>query len=584
MQRFRWFSFLVLVGIQGIFPGLGGGAEPSRTLSVAAAQEKGGRVAIVIGNSNYPSGALTNPKHDATAMAASLKKLGFDVELKLDASKADMDGLLRRFSGKAEKATVAALFYAGHGIQVNGSNYLVPIDANPRNERDLKRDMVKMDDVIDDMGDARVKLVFFDACRDNPLSRSFSRGGSRGMAAPVEATGTLISFATKHGNTAADGDGRHSPYTASLLAALENPSGVEIEQLLRRVQQGVKAETKGQQEPWRYGSLDGDFYFKPADQADSAKLQQEAVERAVLDAMRRTNEQAAQERAEMQKSMKAQQDASDRAVADAIKRSNEQAARERAELQASMEKMLKEALARQNAEMAAERASKLAAAGEPAKMQTSPQSASTPPSGASVQKPIQLAAIAPMNSAGSTRPPDPILAGVASIAGDEWEYVSRDIFGKQQKVTGRVKAFVPGAGVLEEYLVDGVSSGEWVFDGKPSLIGVSIDARLLFSPHWSGDQIDDLVVLNGSKLVIRGISGKVAGTERITVPAGSFDTRKLQIDVNTPIGDLQIQAWYSVDKKRLVRQVVNGRHPYPAAVFNSIRETIELTAFRSGTR
>ena len=288
-----WLSLVVLFGMQAILPATANSAEPARA-AAAPAQDKGPKLAIVIGNSNYPSGALANPKNDATAMAASLKKLGFIVELKLDATKADMDAVFKRFSAKAETAGVAALFYAGHGVQVNGSNYLVPIDARPQTERDLKREMIKMDDVIDDMGGAKVKLVFFDACRDNPLSRSFSRGGSRGMAAPVEATGTLISFATKHGNTAADGDGRHSPYTTALLTALESPGGVEIEQMLRKVQQGVRVATNGQQEPWRYGSLDGEFYFQaPAPQADNARLQQEAVDRAVQEAVKRANDQAA---------------------------------------------------------------------------------------------------------------------------------------------------------------------------------------------------------------------------------------------------------------------------------------------------
>ena len=292
MKRYRWLFLVLVVGMQGMFCSTADSAEPAR--ASASAQEKVAKVAIVIGNSNYPSGALANPKNDATAMAASLKKLGFLVELKLDATKADMDAVFKRFSSKAETAGVAALFYAGHGVQVNGSNYLVPIDARPQTERDLKREMVKMDDVIDDMGGAKVKLVFFDACRDNPLSRSFSRGGSRGMAAPVEATGTLISFATKHGNTAADGDGRHSPYTTALLTALEAPAGVEIEQMLRRVQQGVRVATNGQQEPWRYGSLDGEFYFQaPAPQVDNTRLQQEAMDRAVQEAIKRANDQAA---------------------------------------------------------------------------------------------------------------------------------------------------------------------------------------------------------------------------------------------------------------------------------------------------
>lgn len=219
------------------------------------------RVALVVGNSAYPSGRLDNPKNDASAIAAAFTQLGFDVDLKTDASKADLDAAMKLFGNKADKADVAVLFYAGHGMAANGFNYLIPINAKPQSERDLKREMVKLDDAIDDMGNAKVKLVFFDACRDNPLARSFSRGGSRGLAAPAEATGTLISFATKHGNTAGDGEGEHSPYTEALLAALKNPTE-EIHAMLRKqVQEAVKGKTGGKQEPWAYGNLNGDFYF-----------------------------------------------------------------------------------------------------------------------------------------------------------------------------------------------------------------------------------------------------------------------------------------------------------------------------------
>ncbi len=219
------------------------------------------RVALVIGNSGYPSSALENPRHDAAAMDAALQRLGFKVDKVIDGTKSQLDDAMKRLSRRADSAEVAAVFYAGHGIQVNGANYIVPIDARPQSERDLKREMVKLDDIIDDMGQAKVKLVFFDACRDNPLARSFSRGGSRGLAAPAEVSGTLISFATKHGNTAADGEGKNSPYTQALIAELNNPAGIEIETLLKNVNRKVKAKTKGQQEPWKYGSLDADFYF-----------------------------------------------------------------------------------------------------------------------------------------------------------------------------------------------------------------------------------------------------------------------------------------------------------------------------------
>lgn len=250
------------------------------TALTAHAAEK--RVALVIGNSAYPSSRLDNPKNDATAIAATFRQLGFGVDLVIDATKADFNAALKRYAAKADKADAAVLFYAGHGMQANNHNYLVPIDAKPQNERDLKREMIRLDDIIDDMGAARVKLVFFDACRDNPLARSFSRGGSRGMAAPVETSGTLISFATKHGNTAADGESKHSPYTEALLAALEKPNE-EVHALLRKkVQEAVKKKTGGQQEPWAYGSLNGDFYLIQG--PVNVTVQQQAVPRLKSDA------------------------------------------------------------------------------------------------------------------------------------------------------------------------------------------------------------------------------------------------------------------------------------------------------------
>lgn len=554
MKRFRWLFFLLLWVLQGVFSSVGGGAEPSRVPTAASSQEKGARVAIVIGNSKYPSSALTNPKNDATAMAASLKKLGFDVELKLDATKADTDGLLRRFSAKAEKAAVAAVFYAGHGIQVGGSNYLVPVDANPQSERDLKRDLVKMDDVIDDMGDAKVKLVFFDACRDNPLSRSFRRSGAGGMAAPTEATGTLISFATKHGNTAADGEGKHSPYTTALLAELEKPNGVEIEQLLRRVQQGVKQTTRGQQEPWRYGSLDGDFYFRPADLTDTAKAQQEVV---------------------------------DRAVADAVRRANEQAAKERAELQLSMEKMLKEALAKQNAALEAERAARLAASGATAL----PPAGVASPAKSTTEHPIQLASIAPtaIPSGMNSKPSNHSLSMLANTTGDEWEYKSTDrMFGKHGKLVLRVKA-ATSAGVIEELRWNDASVFEWVFDGKATALGTPNEAEFLFAPHWDGvGSLDQVRVEGGRSVCTRldiscTLNLKVAGTEKLTIPAGTFDAVRLEgwlmLASRSGSGSAKVTIWYSMEHRRLLKQVgekFNGNIKY--------NEVLELTAIRHAPR
>ncbi len=576
---------MVLLGIQCVFSGLGGSAELDQSFRLAASQEKGGRIAIVIGNSNYPSGALTNPKNDATAMAAALKKLGFDVELKLDATKSDIDGMLRRFSAKAEKAGVAALFYAGHGIQVGGSNFLVPVDAMPKNEKDLKRDMVKMDDVIDDMGDAKIKLVFFDACRDNPLSRSFSRGGSRGMAAPAEATGTLISFATKHGNTAADGDTNHSPYTNALLAALETSSGVEIEQLLRKVQQGVKAETKGQQEPWRYGSLDGDFFFKAAEPSESSKGSEEVL--------KRTNELAARQKLELQQALLTQQAASDRAMAEALKKASEQSAKDRIEMLASMDKMLKEALAKQNAQLAAERALR------PAEIvsQMPPTPSITAPLNTQVPRPvseipIQLAMnVPPKNTTKDSSYSAPAVASLHNVPGDEWKYLATDMYGKKQKLVMRVKA-IAAEGVLEELIWDDKPAINWVFKDKANAILTPSDSGFMFASHWNGIDLADILVEGGGYLKDYRMSMrmKITGNERITVPAGTFDAIRLDgIIYIDSRGDAsgtpppgRVTIYYSKDHRRLLKQIAVLNNPAGRGVrFN---ETLELTAIQSASK
>lgn len=233
------------------------------------------KIALVIGNSAYRNTVeLPNPRNDATAMAAKLKRLGFDTELVNDGGKQAMEDAIRRFGSRSEGAYVALFFYAGHGMQANGVNYLVPVDAKLSSERDLKYQMIKLSDILDEMDEAQVKLVFLDACRDNPLSRSLaarnrSAGIGRGLAPVDAATGTLISYATKDGKTAEDGEGDHSPYTAALLAHAEDP--VDLAIMLRRVRERVVKATQSRQEPWEYGSLvGGELYLAGAGPAPAA--------------------------------------------------------------------------------------------------------------------------------------------------------------------------------------------------------------------------------------------------------------------------------------------------------------------------
>ena len=229
------------------------------------------RVALVIGNSAYKHTiALPNPKNDAKALTATLKRLGFDVLGGTDLSRTKFEKVVVAFSKKLRNADVGLFFYAGHGLQVSGQNYLVPIDAELSDEAGLQFSMVKLNDVLAQMErSTKTNLIFIDACRDNPLARNLARSmgrtrsGSigRGLAPVRSGIGTMITFATEPGNVAQDGDGKNSPFTTALLKHIETP-GLDIAPLLRSVRRDVIQATRRQQVPWNHSSLTDSFFFK----------------------------------------------------------------------------------------------------------------------------------------------------------------------------------------------------------------------------------------------------------------------------------------------------------------------------------
>ncbi len=231
------------------------------------------RVALVIGNGAYEHApALRNPGNDADGMAALLGTLGFEVESGRDLGRAAMETLIRRFGRAATGADVALVFYAGHGLQVDGDNWLLPVDTRLEDVRDLEFEAVNLTTVLRQVEGSSARIVMLDACRDNPLAsqmqmagatRSVGRGLARVEAADV---GTLIAFATSPGSTAADGKGRHSPFTAALLKHLGEP-GLEIRQTMTRVRQAVVTASNGRQTPWENASLTGDLYLAGLPQA-----------------------------------------------------------------------------------------------------------------------------------------------------------------------------------------------------------------------------------------------------------------------------------------------------------------------------
>ena len=224
------------------------------------------RVALVIGNDTYATlPNLNNGRTDAKGMAAKLRRLGFDVILRQDASSRDFGRALEEFEGRLKNAEVGLVFYAGHGIQADGNNYLVPSDAKIEVEADLRYGGIKAADFLEVMERAGTPLniVILDACRDNPLPKR-SRSGARGLSVPIipkGIKGTAIVYSAAPGQTAQDGPrGGHGVFTGELLKVLDRP-GLTLEKVFKETATRVGAATNGRQDPWFSSSVKGDFFF-----------------------------------------------------------------------------------------------------------------------------------------------------------------------------------------------------------------------------------------------------------------------------------------------------------------------------------
>jgi len=240
-----WGLILVVLALVAPVVGTAAPAEP--------------RVALVIGNAAYPGDPLRNPVNDAREMARTLRGLGFTVLLHENVGKRAMEDAMLEFGRRIAEGGVGLFFYAGHGMQVRGRNYLVPVDARIQEEAATRVAAVDVDLLLEQLSAARnrVNIVILDACRNNPFEQKL-RGGSQGLAAVDAARGTLVAYATSPGSVAIDGQGQHGLYTEELLKALRQP-GLKIEEVFKRVRIQVTQRSKGSQTPWESSSLTGDL-------------------------------------------------------------------------------------------------------------------------------------------------------------------------------------------------------------------------------------------------------------------------------------------------------------------------------------
>jgi uncharacterized caspase-like protein len=239
------------------------------------------RLALVVGNGAYQSTSrLANPVNDAGDLAAALKGIGFEVIVGTDLDKRAFEATVRDFARRLPKVDVALFYYAGHGLQVGGRNYLIPTDAQLQSERDLDFEGVALDLVLKQMElerDGTTSIVLLDACRDNPLAKNLARSmGTRsanvgqGLAQVHAGVGTFVAYSTQPGNIALDRQGRNSPFTGALLKAITTPDRT-ISAVMIEVRRDVLAQSGGRQVPWDHSALTGDFYLYRASAPGAAR-------------------------------------------------------------------------------------------------------------------------------------------------------------------------------------------------------------------------------------------------------------------------------------------------------------------------
>jgi len=538
-------------------------AEQTRSLvPVKPAPNAERRLALVIGNSAYKTSPLRNPVNDARAMAGALTETGFAVTLVEDGTQAGMRRAIRNFGDELARGGVGLFYYAGHGMQVRGRNFLIPVNADIQREDEVEDQAVDANLMLSKMDTAKnaLNIMILDACRNNPFHRSF-RSAAQGLAQMDAPSGTLIAFATAPGSVAADGEGENGTYTKHLLEQIRKP-GTPVEQLFKQVRNGVMADTKERQVPWESSSLRGDFFFlmlPPGMQAEEQKRQQ--------------------------------QHAIDKAVGDAVKQSEDRAARERAALEEQLKKMMGEMLAKQRAELDAE----LRRRGAESVAATPVPNVVAPP-----PPPVAPANPTPANQA----PPVPAPAQVASVApspargllpraGDSWRYRSWETGKPESRTESQVEVKAVQAGAVFE-VRRGPHAGEWVHPPEATILGFRREDRYEFAPYllaqrevnegdgWNNVPFQQLNRCSHEHWLNCRFDVRVAASERVTVAAGTFDALRVEVAQRMDWLD-RIRApafmtvaatfWYAPQARRYVKgtwKTTGGERWFPDTEFELV--------------
>jgi len=507
------------------------------------------RVALIIGNGAYPMAPLRNPINDARAMAKTLNQLGFEVILRTNLSQRGMVEALRDFGERLGRNGEAVFYFSGHGMQVKGRNYLIPVDADIRGEDEVPYMSLDMAQVLDKLEAARSRanIVILDACRNNPFVRTF-RSGRMGLAQMDAPVGTLIAFATAPGSEARDGDSEFGTYTRHLLQHLPTP-GLQAEIVFRRVREDVTAETKDRQVPWESSSLKGDFFFNEASPSRSSQIpatRAQSVDPATIEL----------------------------AFWNSIKDSTDPA---------DFDAYLKRYPSGSFAGLARNRVEAANRSPPSPNMPPTPESPSRPRTVAALEAPAQAAQVSEPSAAPTIalRAPDAaaIRAGHrAPNIGDRWTYqfiderhnvtqatisheiiaVDADAVTEKLALVGKALQASQQQSALGPRVLERDLAGFNVTEFAPFL---AVRADLQVGKTWA----DIPGLTHMSEFDRWRVQAKVVGREKVRVPAGEFDAYKVELEASRPhsvspfdtlyVSRISLIAWYSADTGRVVKTV-----------------------------